>query len=203
MNDSLCRLARHRRRPRTLWASLMVLPVACAVIAGCSGGSGRTPPRAQGQPSATATASSAPATSQAPTQAAASAAASPPPCYDSCGKAEPVIFYVSTDNYNGVRPATIDLSVDTPDSNVVYDLTWSSWASGPNGQVPASATATGTGKVKTATGTVATVTITLSNPQNGDPSLWQTLTEQIAGQQKAVYQVNGMWATSASGGSIS
>lgn len=74
-------------------------------------------------------------------------------------------------------------------------------ASATNGNVPASATATGTGKVSS-NGTVQTVTITLSSPVVGDPTLWGTLTEQIPGQHPAVYHYNGMWAVSASGGSI-
>lgn len=187
------------RVPRTLRGSVMLLPLACVVIAGCSGSSSSAPPKTQ-PPAASPTQST--DAGPAPTQAAAKASPSAPACYDTCGKTEPVIFFInstiSADNYDGVRPSTIDLSVDTPNSNVVSGLSWSSWASGTNGQVPAGATAKGTGKL-TSNGS-ATVTITLSDPINGDPTLWGTLTEQIPGKQPAVYHYNGMWATSASGG---
>jgi hypothetical protein len=191
-----------RRTPRTLRASLMVLPMACVVIAGCSGGSASTPPKAQGEPPATATATASPTPATATSGPGdATPAASAPPCYDSCGKVEPVLFNVNSniasDDYTGIRPTMMDLSVDNPGSGVVIDLTWSSWPSAPNGNVPASATASATGKLKS---DGQTVTITLSHPIVGDPTIWGTLTLQIPGQHPAVFQYGGLWAGTASGG---
>lgn len=56
---------------------------------------------------------------------------------------------------------------------------------------------TGRGKIKN---TTQPVTVTLSDPSNGKPSFWQTLTERVHGQQPAVYHYFGMWARDAAGG---
>lgn len=198
-------------RPLARCAYLIVLPAACVLMTACSGGSSSTPPAAKASSTPTATAAATPAATAAataaPTTGAGSGPATPhpsaPACYDACNHNEPVLLFIPTHSaannygYTVVRPTTIDLSVDTPGSNVAEDLTWSSWPSGPNGVVPASATATATGTIKT---TGQAVTITLSDPQNGDPSIWQVLTEQVQGQHAGVYHYNGLWAGSASGG---
>jgi hypothetical protein len=175
---------------RTRWAYLPGLLAAGVFMAGCSGSSPGTPPGAQ-------------ARSGTPAAPAAAPGATPTECADACGKVEPVLLNVSSDNgsfwWTGIRPATINLSVDELDSDVVYDLSWSSWPSGPGGVVPARSTARAAGKVKVSS-TTEPVTITLSDPGNGDPSLWQTLTEQIRGQQPAVYHYGGVWADSVTGG---
>jgi hypothetical protein len=174
-------------RPRARCTYLIVLPVACVLMTACSGG-----------------ASSAPAAAKASsTPTAAAAAPSPSVDCDTCGRTEPVLLlinsHIAADNYDGSEPTTIDLSVDTPGSGVAQNLTWSSWPSGRDGIVAASATVTGTGTIK---GSATSVTITLSDPSNGDPSFWQTLTEQIQGQQPAVFHYSGLWAVSASGGDL-
>lgn len=176
-------------RPLARCAYLTVLPVACVLMTGCSGGASSTPPAAKASSTPTATA----------------AAPSPSPSVDcdTCGQTEPVLLLINSNiaanNYDGSEPTTIDLSVDTPGSGVVRNLTWSSWPSGPDGIVAASAAVTGTGTIK---GTATSVTITLSDPSNGEPSYWQTLTEQIQGQQPAVFHYSGLWAVSASGGDL-
>lgn len=116
---------------------------------------------------------------------------------------EPVIFNVDSVNgeffYNGIRPSSIDLTPgDEPlGGDVAAGLVWSAWPTGPRGIVAASATVTGRGKIKN---TAQPVTVTLSDPSNGKPSFWQTLTERVHGQQPAVYHYFGMWARNAAGG---
>jgi hypothetical protein len=116
---------------------------------------------------------------------------------------KPVIFNVDSVNgaffYNGIRPSSIDLTLEdqSPGSNVAAGLMWTSWPAGPGGIVAASATVTGAGKIKT---TAQPVTVTLSDPSNGKPSFWQTLTERVHGQQPTVYHFYGKWALKASGG---
>jgi hypothetical protein len=195
-------------RPLTRRAYLIVLPVFCVLMTACSGAASSTPPAAKASSAPPAAAAGPSATTAAPANAPTVAVTSPgvpltpPSCYDSCGQTEPVLFYVpdatSAYAYEGIRPTTIDLSVESnSEYNVAEDLTWSSWPSAANGDVGASVTATATGRIKS---TGKTVTITLSDPIVGDPTIWGTITEQVQGQQQAVYQENGLFAVTASGG---
>jgi len=190
MNDS---------RPLARCAYLIVLPVACVLMTACSGGASSAPPAAKASSTPTATAAATSSAAAAPS----GGTTSPSGDCDTCGQTEPVLLLINSsiaaNNYDGSEPTMIDLSVDTPDSDVAQNLTWSSWPSGPNGTVAASATAIGTGTIK---GSATSVTITLSDPSNGDPSFWQTLTEQVQGQGHSVFHYNGLWATSASGGDL-
>jgi hypothetical protein len=64
----------------------------------------------------------------------------------------PLLFYVPDATpsyaYEGVRPTTINLSVETDDTgiNIAEDLSWSSWPSAANGDVASSVTATAAGR---------------------------------------------------------
>lgn len=201
-------------RPLTRCAYLIALPVACVLMTACSGGASSAPPAAKASSTPTPTAAAAPSTAAASTApvsgvpAPTAAVTSPgapltaPSCYDACGQVEPVLFYVpdatSAYAYEGVRPTTIDLSVESDSEyNVAEDLTWSSWPSAANGDVASSVTATATGRIKS---TGKAVTITLSDPIVGDPTIWGTITEQVKGQQSAVYQEDSVFAVTASGG---
>jgi hypothetical protein len=171
MNDAPFRLTHRRASRGHRWPYLVLLAAAGLALAACSGGSSNSP--AANNPASVAAGS------------------------------EPVIFNVDSVNgeffYNGIRPSSIDLTPeDEPlGSNVAAGLVWSAWPSGPRGIVAASATVTGRGKIKN---TAQPVTVTLSDPSNGKPSFWQTLTERVHGQQPAVYHYFGTWAHNASGG---
>jgi hypothetical protein len=167
----------------------MLVPVACVVIAGCSGGSSGGQPKAQGQPAVSAPGTASPA----PASAATGPAASPSGCADACGQTEPVFLIAGS--YTGSRPTGI-----TFNGTAVYDLTWSSWPSGPNGAVPGNAVAQGAGKTDVH-GSPVTVTIQLQTPDAGDPASWQEIVVQISGQQVQDYRQSqtGNWTYVAGG----
>lgn len=170
MNDARPPSARHPRAGRVAWPHLIVLAAVGMALAACSGSPGSAPPAARTSASA---------------------------------GLQPVIFNVDFANgeifYNGIRPRTIDLTLENQPlgSNVAADLMWSAWPSGPRGIVATSATVTGRGKIKN---TMQPVTVTLSDPSNGKPSYWQKLTERVQGQQPTVYRYFGTWARNATGG---
>jgi len=106
---------------------------------------------------------------------------------------EPVIF--TAGSYSGTEPSTIDYSGDG--GNIATNLQWSSWGS---------VTAIGYGRVglnnctpDCANGTVTyvPVTVTLSNPIQGDPTIWGSMTEQYS-VYDASYSYPGTWPLGAS-----
>jgi hypothetical protein len=111
---------------------------------------------------------------------------------DSCGKAEPVIF--TAGSYSGTDPSAIYYSGDS--GNIVTGINWSTWGN---------QTAIGYGTLgvdncnpNCAQGTVTDVpaTITLSNPIQGTPTIWGSMTESYEGQN-ASYAYPGTWALGA------